>query len=392
MFNRIGRVLASAALLATCAMGTAQAEEKVINFGIMSTESSQNLKTIWQPFLDDMSKKTGLKVNATFASDYAGLIQGMRFNKVDVAWLGNKAAMEAVDRSNGEIFAQTSAANGAAGYWSLLIVRKDSPINSVEDMLKNAKTLTFGNGDPNSTSGYLVPGYYVFAKNHVDASTAFKRTLNSSHEVNALSVAKGQLDVATFNTESWDRLAVTQPDKVEQLKVIWKSPLIPADPMVWSKALSDENKAKIREFFASYGDTDEEKTVLKNMQLGKFLKSSDDQLLPIRQLELFKQRTEVAASTTLDAKEKETRLKEIDAGLSKLQERITELNQKTASSTAGRTSGARTSRSRSGNCHQDIDCYEHSRCIHPGGGQTHLASLPGLGAVSGRTGLGLARR
>ncbi|SHM69538.1 phosphonate transport system substrate-binding protein [Pseudomonas asturiensis] len=335
MFNRIGRVLASAALLATCAMGTAQAEEKVINFGIMSTESSQNLKTIWQPFLDDMSKKTGLKVNATFASDYAGLIQGMRFNKVDVAWLGNKAAMEAVDRSNGEIFAQTSAANGAAGYWSLLIVRKDSPINSVEDMLKNAKTLTFGNGDPNSTSGYLVPGYYVFAKNHVDASTAFKRTLNSSHEVNALSVAKGQLDVATFNTESWDRLAVTQPDKVEQLKVIWKSPLIPADPMVWSKALSDENKAKIREFFASYGDTDEEKTVLKNMQLGKFLKSSDDQLLPIRQLELFKQRTEVAASTTLNAQEKETRLKEIDAGLSKLQQRITELNQKTATSTAG---------------------------------------------------------
>ncbi|MCD5996215.1 phosphonate ABC transporter substrate-binding protein [Pseudomonas sp. CDFA 602] len=335
MFNRIGRVLASAALLTACALGSVHAEEKVINFGIMSTESSQNLKSIWQPFLDDMSKKTGLKVNATFASDYAGLIQGMRFNKVDVAWLGNKAAMEAVDRSNGEIFAQTSAANGAAGYWSLLIVRKDSPINSVEDMLKNAKSLTFGNGDPNSTSGYLVPGYYVFAKNNVDASTAFKRTLNSSHEVNALSVAKGQLDVATFNTESWDRLAVTQPDKVELLKVIWKSPLIPADPMVWSKALSEENKAKIREFFASYGNTDEEKTVLKNMQLGKFLTSSDDQLLPIRQLELFKQRTEVVASTTLDAQEKAARLKTIDASLSKLQDRITELNQKTASSTAG---------------------------------------------------------
>ncbi|GKQ47911.1 phosphonate ABC transporter substrate-binding protein [Pseudomonas syringae] len=336
MFNRIGRVLASAALLTACALGTVQAsEEKVINFGIMSTESSQNLKSIWQPFLDDMSKKTGLKVNASFASDYAGLIQGMRFNKVDVAWLGNKAALEAVDRSNGEIFAQTAAADGSAGYWSLLIVRKDSPINSVEDMLKNAKSLTFGNGDPNSTSGYLVPGYYVFAKNHVDASTAFKRTLNSSHEVNALSVAKGQLDVATFNTESWDRLAVTQPDKVEQLKVIWKSPLIPADPIVWSKALSDENKTKIREFFASYGDTDEEKTVLKNMQMGKFLKSSDDQLLPIRQLELFKQRTEVVASTTLNAEEKASRLKDIDASLSKLQERITELNQKTATSTAG---------------------------------------------------------
>jgi len=330
MLNRIGHVFLSAVLLASVAMGNAHAADKAINFGIMSTESSQNLKSIWQPFLDDMHKKTGLTINATFASDYAGLIQGMRFNKVDVAWLGNKAAMEAVDRSNGEIFAQTAAANGAAGYWSVLIVRKDSPINNVEDMLKNAKNLTFGNGDPNSTSGYLVPGYYVFAKNHVDAATAFKRTLNSSHEVNALSVAKGQLDVATFNTESWDRLEVTQPDKAAQLKVIWKSPLIPADPMVWSKALSDSEKTKIRDFFANYGDTDEEKAVLKNMQLGKFLASNDDQLLPIRQLELFKQRTTISADAKLEAGDKAKKLADIDADLAKLQQRISELDKKTA--------------------------------------------------------------
>ena len=325
MLNSIGRVFASAALLASCLLGNAQADDKVINFGIMSTESSQNLKSVWQPFLDDMTKKTGLNVKATFASDYAGLIQGMRFNKVDVAWLGNKAAMEAVDRSGGEIFAQTAAANGAPGYWSVIIARKDSPINSVEDMLKHAKELTFGNGDPNSTSGYLIPGYYVFAKNNVDAATAFKRTLNSSHEVNALSVAKGQLDVATFNTESWDRLEVTQPDKAALLKVIWKSPIIPADPMVWRKSMSDDDKNKIREFFATYGDTDEEKAVLKNMQMGKFLKSSDDQLLTIRQLDLFKQKSEVTASTTLDANEKATRLKAIDEGLTKLQDRISDL-------------------------------------------------------------------
>jgi len=330
MLNRIRHVCLSAVLLATGVLGNAQAADKVINFGIMSTESSQNLKSIWQPFLDDMHKKTGLTINATFASDYAGLIQGMRFNKVDVAWLGNKAAMEAVDRSNGEIFAQTAAANGAAGYWSVLIVNKNSPINSVEDMLKNAKNLTFGNGDPNSTSGYLVPGYYVFAKNHVDAATAFKRTLNSSHEVNALSVAKGQLDVATFNTESWERLEVTQPDKAAMLKVIWKSPLIPADPMVWSKALGESEKAKIRDFFFNYGNTDEEKAVLKGMQLGKFLVSSDDQLLPIRQLELFKQRTNISADDKLEAADKAKKLAAIDADLAKLQQRITELDKKTA--------------------------------------------------------------
>src|SRR3546814_1422545 len=92
--------------------------------------------------------------------------------------------------------------------------------------LKNAKTLTFGNGDPNSTSGFLVPGYYVFAKNNVDAKQIFKRTLNASHEVNALSVANKQVDVATFNTEGMERLQETNPAKAAQLKVIWKSPLI----------------------------------------------------------------------------------------------------------------------------------------------------------------------
>ena len=56
-----------------------------------------------------MAEETGLKVNAFFASDYAGVIEGMRFGKVQVAWYGNKSAMEAVDRANGEIFAQSVA-------------------------------------------------------------------------------------------------------------------------------------------------------------------------------------------------------------------------------------------------------------------------------------------
>src|SRR5690606_4506028 len=224
-------------------------ESKELNFGIISTESSQNLKSVWEPFLADLSKQTGYKVKAFFAPDYAGIIQGMRFDKVDIAWYGNKSAMEAVDRANGEVIYQTVDKDGKPGYWSLLIAHKDSKINSVQDMLDNAKNLNFGNGDPNSTSGFLVPGYYVFAENNVDASKIFKRSVNGSHEVNALSVANKQVDVATFNTEGMDRLKKTNPEKAALLKVIWKSPLIPADPIVWRKNLPDDAKAKIKSFF-----------------------------------------------------------------------------------------------------------------------------------------------
>ncbi|ERV35921.1 phosphonate ABC transporter, periplasmic phosphonate binding protein [Pseudomonas aeruginosa BL15] len=330
MLKRFSRVLAASALLAGSLAGMAHADQPVINFGIISTESSQNLKSIWEPFLKDMSQQTGYQVKAFFAPDYAGIIQGMRFDKVDIAWYGNKAAMEAVDRAHGEIFAQTVAASGAPGYWSLLIANKDSKIDSVEDMLANAKSLTFGNGDPNSTSGYLVPGYYVFAKNNADPVKAFKRTLNSSHEVNALAVANKQVDVATFNTEGMERLELTQPEKARQLKVIWKSPLIPGDPLVWRNNLSDEQKNKLRDFFFKYGANAEQKKVLADLQWSKFQPSDDDQLLPIRQLELFKQRTDVANNANLGAEEKAAKLKALDEELAKLEKRMAEREQKTA--------------------------------------------------------------
>lgn len=203
----IKKLLAGLAATAMVALTPVKARDlKELNFGIISTESSQNLKSDWQPILDNMAKKTGLKVNAFFASDYAGIIEGMRFGKVHVAWFGNKSALEAVDRAGGEVFAQMVNADGTQGYYSHLIVHKDSPIRSLDDVIKNSKNLSFGNGDPNSTSGYLVPDYYVFALNKMDAKTAFKLTRSANHESNALAVANKQIDVATNNSEKLEKI------------------------------------------------------------------------------------------------------------------------------------------------------------------------------------------
>ncbi len=59
-------------------LSLAHAEEqgKAPNFGIIPTESQQNLKPQWTPFLQDLEKKLGVMVTAFFATDYAGIIQG----------------------------------------------------------------------------------------------------------------------------------------------------------------------------------------------------------------------------------------------------------------------------------------------------------------------------
>jgi phosphonate transport system substrate-binding protein len=332
LFSGLTAGVAMTAVLA--APQISQAEEmKTLNFGILSSESSQNLRTRWEPFLADMSEDLGMEVKPFFASDYAGIIQAMRFDKVDVAWHGNKSAMEAVDRAGGEIFAQTVDASGNPGYWSLLIAHKDNDaINSVDDVLKKAGELSFGNGDPNSTSGFLVPNYYVFAKNGVEPKKIFKRMTNAGHEANFLAVANGQVDVATNNNQDLARIQVTHPDKYDQVKVVWKSPLIPSDPIVWRKNLPENVKSKIHEFFMSYGTTGDEQelAVLKALQWAPFKASTDDQLLPIRQLELFKQRAQVASDDKLSSDAKAAKLDEIDAQLSALNSRMDALESASA--------------------------------------------------------------
>jgi phosphonate transport system substrate-binding protein len=301
-------------------LGLASAHAQEINFGIISTESTQNLKSSWQPLLDDMEKQTGMKVKAFFAPDYAGIIEGMRFAKVQVAWLGNKSAMEAVDRANAEVFAQQVNADGTQGYYSHLVTHKDSPLASMDDMLRNAKSLSFGNGDPNSTSGFLVPGFYVFAKNKVDARTAFKVVRSANHETNALAAVNKQVDVAVTNSETLAKIKDRQPEKFNEIKVIWTSPLIPSDPMVMHKDLPEATKQKVKNFFINYAKSDaREKEVVFNLnKLAGFKASSNDQLTPIRQLDLFSKRTKVENDTKLSDADRKSQIAAIDQQLAAL--------------------------------------------------------------------------
>ncbi|WP_331692394.1 phosphonate ABC transporter substrate-binding protein [Pandoraea sputorum] len=312
-------LLAGAAMFA--AVAAAHAQE--INFGIISTDSSAALRQRWQPLIDDMEKQTGIKVTPFFATDYAGVIEGMRFNKVQLAWMGNKGAMEAVDRSQGEVFAKIMYADGTEGYYSLLISNASSPYKTLDDVIKNGKKINFGLGDPTSTSGTLVPGYYVFAKNNIDPRTYFKTARSSNHGANLMAVINNQVDVATNNTEELNKLEATQPEKAKLVHVIWKSPLIPSDPLLWRKDLPDGTKKKIRDFFLSYGKDAHEKEVLKNIyNYGGFRASSDAQLLPIRQLELFKQKVQLESDANIDAAKKKTQLAELDGKLAALDKEL----------------------------------------------------------------------
>jgi phosphonate transport system substrate-binding protein len=312
--------------LAGC-LSVAQAETLTeVNFGVISTEASANQKKNWEPFVDAMSKAIGIKVKAFYATDYAGVIEAMRFNKVHLAWFGNKSGMEAVDRANGEVFAQVVAKDGSTGYYSHIIVRADSPYTKLDDILKCDKTLNFGIGDPNSTSGFLVPTSYIFAARDIDPKSCFKTVRNASHQVNAMAIANKQVDAATNNSEDLQRVANTAPEARKQIKVIWTSPIIPLDPLVWRKDLDPSLKAKVYTFLLSYGRSGSEdelkgaREILANLIWSPFNPSSDGQLVPIRKIEANKALMKAQSDEKLSEAEKADKVAALKAELAKIEQ------------------------------------------------------------------------
>ena len=300
-------------------------ERRTLNFGIIATESSSNLESNWRPFIAAMEEWTGYDVEPFYASDYAGMIQAMRYGSIQVAWFSNFSGLQAVRLGGGQVFAKATYPDGSEGYNSVLIVPVDSPIQSVEDVLSCDRSIDFGMGDPNSTSGYLVPSAFIFAPRGIDPGECFNSVRNANHEANALAVANGLVDVATNNTTNMTLLARTRPDIASRIRVVWTSPAIQTDPIIWRADLDEEAKQRLQYFFMNYGrmgtpeEIAEARSVLEPLYFGLFLPSSNAHLDPIVQLEIVRDLTEARNDPDLTEAERDARVAELEQRLAEVE-------------------------------------------------------------------------
>lgn len=259
-------------------------------FSILATENSQNLGERWKPLLADMEKQTGLKIKPYFQTGYAPLVTAMQFGQTQVGWFSNKPGWEVVSTGKAEVFLRSSDPSGIDGYNSVVIVNKNSPL-TIEDLLTCDRSRDFGMGDASSTSGTLAPMTYLFAPRNINPSNCFKTVRSANHEANVRSVAAGLLEAATNNSTSLQVLGAQDPELIKKVKVIWTSPTLPEDPIIWRKDLDPVKKQKIRAFFLNYGrqgdkaQQDRERAILASLSFGLFQPANNDHLLPVRQMQ-----------------------------------------------------------------------------------------------------------
>ena len=272
----------------------APAPKDTIVFSILSTESAQNMESYWKPILADMETSTGMKVKPFFSSNYSSLIVAMGAKQTDVGWFSNQSGLEAVRRSGGEVFARTFDPSGTDGYKSVIIVPVDSKL-TLEGLLKCDKTLDFGIGDKKSTSGTLAPMTYLFIPANKKPETCFKTVLSASHDANLFAVANHKLDAATNNSTALRLNTYAKGGaQAKKIKVIWESPTLPEDPIVWRKDLDPVVKEKLRQFFLTYGQGDtpaaaQQRLNLKRLSMGGFKAADNSHLLVVREMEALEQ-------------------------------------------------------------------------------------------------------
>ena len=272
--------------------GAPAAAPKELAFSILSAEDQASYEPLWRPMLDDLGKAVGLPVKPFFSSNYTALVQAMRFNQVQMGWFSAVPALETVDRAGGEVFARTADLHGKDTYTSLVIVRKGSG-RTLDDVLKCDRTLSFGMGDPRSTSGTLAPNAFLFQPRKVNPTTCFKVVRSATHVANEFSVANGVLDASTANSVGMDFLRDGAPAAkaaLANLQVVWESPPLPESAIVYRKDLDPALKAKIAAFFTGYGrgtgpEAQRQREIMAKLHYTAFNPADDSYLAPIRQLQ-----------------------------------------------------------------------------------------------------------
>lgn len=266
------RILAAA--LATTALVTpVLADDAPITefrIGILGGENAQDRMNSFQCLADYTTEELGVPTKLFAPADYNGVIQGLLGGTLDMAWLGASAyaAVYLQDPEAVEPVLIKINLDGSYGYHSIGFARADSGITSLEDL----KGKVFGFGDPNSTSGYLIPSIEIPQAGDditMESGAYFGEVkFTGGHEQTIVAVNNGDIDAGVtwadgqgnwedgYNSGALRKAVDAGLVDMNDLVEIWRSKPIPEGPVVLRKALPEEVKAKMTAMVDGLYDVD----------------------------------------------------------------------------------------------------------------------------------------
>ena len=259
------------ALAATTALSTGAVAQEITEFriGVLGGENAQDRMNSYACLQEYTTDLLGVETKVFAPADYNGVIQGLLGGTIDMAWLGasSYAATYLQDPAAVEPVLVKQNLDGSIGYHSIGFARVDSGITALEDL----KGRTFGFGDPNSTSGYLIPSIEIPQQTGatMESGDYFGEVkFTGGHEQTIVAVFNGDIDGGVtwadgqgnwedgYNSGALRKAVDAGLVDMNDLVEIWKSKVIPEGPIVLRSALPADVKEKMTTLIADLHETD----------------------------------------------------------------------------------------------------------------------------------------
>jgi phosphonate transport system substrate-binding protein len=192
--------------------------EQVLRVSAIPDESPTELQRKFKPLGSYLEQKLGMKVVFTPVTDYAASVEGLINHKLDMVWFGGFTFVQANERSHGKVVPIVQREEDEK--FKSVFITTDKSINKLEDL----KGKTFSFGSESSTSGHLMPRYYLLAA-HVNPDTDMKRiAFAGAHDATAAAVAGGKVDAGALNISVWDKLVAEGKVDPKKVRVFYTTP------------------------------------------------------------------------------------------------------------------------------------------------------------------------
>ena len=208
--------LAASALLGA---GVVHAQANVLRVSAIPDEAPSELQRKFKPLGEYLKAKTGMDVQFTPVTDYAAVVEGLAAKKIDLAWLGGFTFVQARLRTEGQALPIVQRAEDEK-FTSRFIVPLDSPIKTIADL----KGHTFAFGAPSSTSGSLMPRYYLQQQGIVPERDFKTVAFSGAHDATVAFVASGRAEAGVLNASVMDKLLEAKNPNVEKVRVLAITP------------------------------------------------------------------------------------------------------------------------------------------------------------------------
>jgi phosphonate transport system substrate-binding protein len=238
-------LLSMIVVLAACGKenNTAAAGQQTLRLAVTDMEGLEELQTDFGAFKTALETSLDMKIDFYPVSDRTAAVAALQANQVDFLLTG--PAEYVILRSKNKV--QPVIGMERPGYHSLVVVYKDSPIQTVED-LKGKK---ISMSDVGSTSGHLAPSKLL-----IDAGLDLQKDLEVIMLGNADLQALKSKDVDAW-AGGWSYLQKFMDKEgltIDDFRILIEGPQLPRDIFIASESLPKETVDLIREKMIEHED------------------------------------------------------------------------------------------------------------------------------------------